>query len=186
MRVSVAIDLLEDPTLQPGQVQEMAPVPYPSVVSIRGATLSCGFDDQSDEYQWPVHQVIGPDGPQTVQTSGWYTGDVDLYSLGAGGRGWVSASLEWDNMPPGESNAPYLPDDQDAAWHGESDLDFVLFDVGSLALGTIVNDDGFSLSYPEQSQRRVLVDPDNPPVIAVACHHQLPTGYTLVLDFRNP
>lgn len=183
---SIIVNLLEDVTVLDDQIQELAPLPYPSVARIRGATASCGFDPDLDDFIWPAHLVEGENGSELVRIEGWYSGDVDYYSLALNQRGWLSVSLEWDNLPGEEGNAPYLPDEPDNDWSIESDLDFVLFDSSSLAMGTIVNDDGYSLSYPEQTTRAVAVDPDSPIVIAVACHHELPSGYTLNLALSSP
>ena len=186
VRVSLVIDLLEDLTVGDDEIQELAPLPYPSVARIRGATSSCGFDSERDDFTWPAHYVSGEDGPELVQGAGWYLGDVDYYSLALEQRGWLWVSLEWDNMPGEEGNAAYLPGDPEAAWNQESDLDFVVFDASSFPSGTIVNDDGSSLAYPEVMDRPVAVDPSSPIIVAVACHHQLPSGYTLSLELASP
>lgn len=183
---SIIVDLLEDVTVLDDQIQELAPLPYPAVARIRGATASCGFDPDRDDFIWPAHVVEGNNGSEVVRVEGWYSGDVDYYSLALNQRGWLSVSLEWDNLPGEQGNAPYLPDEPDSDWAIESDLDFVVFDSLSLATGTIVNDDGYSLSYPERTVRALAVDPDSPMVIAVACHHQLPSGYILHLELASP
>ena len=186
VRVSLVIDLLEDETTVDDEIQELAPLPYPSVARIRGVTSSCGFDTDVDDFTWPAHYVVGEDGTELVQVAGWYSGDVDYYSLALDQRGWLSVSLEWDNIPGEGGNAAYLPGESDGAWAGESDLDFVVFDASSISLGTIVNDDGSSLAYPERLDRPLAVDPSSPIIVAVACHHQLPSGYTLSLELASP
>ncbi len=186
VRVSLVVDLLEDETIVDDEIQELAPLPYPSVVRIRGVTSSCGFDTDVDDVTWPVHYVAGEDGTELVRVAGWYSGDVDYYSLAPEQRGWLSVSLEWDNVPGEGGNAAYLPGESDGAWAEESDLDFVVFDASSISLGTIINDDGFSLAYPERLDRALPVDPGSPMILAVACHHQLPSGYTLSLELASP
>jgi len=185
VRAVVTINLLEDATAAPGEVQELAPVPYPSLVVISGTAGSCGFDPESEEMQWPPHQS-GDAGGDTFQGQGWYSGDVDYYSLGLTERGWLSIQLEWDNAPPGDGNAPYLPDDEDAAWATESDLDFVVFTAESFAQSTIISDDGFSLRVPESLEHPLVVDPSMRVIVAVACHHQLGSAYRLTLDLSSP
>ena len=186
VRVSLVVDLLEDVTVVDDEIQELAPLPYPSVVRIRGATSSCGFDADVDDFSWPAHYIAGEDGPELVQAAGWYSGDVDYYSLALDQRGWLSVSLEWDNIPGEDGNTAYLPGEPDGAWVDESDLDFVVFEASSISLGTIINDDGFSLAYPERLDRPLAVDPSSPMIVAVACHHQLPSGYTLSLELASP
>ena len=186
VRVSVVINLLEDVTVVDDQIQELAPMPYPSVARIRGAISSCGFDPGQGGFTWPVHFVEGDDGSELRQAEGWFAGDVDYYSLALEQRGWLSVTLEWDNLPGEGGNAAYLPDEPEELWFGESDLDFVVFDASSLVLGQIVNDDGFSTAYPEVLERPLAVDPSSPMIIAVACHHQQPSGYTLSLRLASP
>lgn len=184
--VQIVLNLLEDTTLGENEVQEIAPLPaYPAMVQIRGAIDSCGFDAQSDEYEWPEHQSEDGDG-NVLQAHGWYMGGVDFFSFSLNQRGWVSIQLEWDNLPLSAANAPFLPDDEDGAWRAETDLDFVVFETSSLAAGIILNDDGFSLSYPESVDHHLAMDPAMPLIVAVGCHHQLPSGYTLSLDFSSP
>jgi hypothetical protein len=185
VRVAVTINLLEDTTSGPGEVQELAAVPYPSLISINGTAGACGFDPESEQMQWPQHPSGGTTG-EALQGQGWYSGDVDYYSLGLTERGWLSIALEWDNAPPGEGNAPYRPDDEDGAWATESDLDFLVFTAESFAQDTIVNDDGFSLSFPEVLEHALVVDPTMRVIVAVACHHGLPSAYTLTLDLSSP
>ncbi|MBJ95636.1 MAG: hypothetical protein CMP23_14330 [Rickettsiales bacterium] len=182
----VIVDLLEDVTIVDDGVQELAPLPYPSEVRIRGVASSCGFDPSSAQFSWPEHQALGPSGEYMSRVQGWYAGDVDYYALTVEERGWLLVSLAWDNSPADGANAPYLPDRPDEAWSLESDLDFVIFDGESLLLGQVVNDDGFSLAHPEQLDRALAVDASATIVVAVACHHERPSGYTLSLRLASP
>ncbi len=186
VQASIVIDLLEDVTLEQDQIQELAPMPYPSVARIRGASSSCGFDVDRTDFVWPTHVVSGEAGNELVRAEGWFSGDVDFYSFVMDQRGWLSVSLEWDNLPGEEGNAPYLPDAPEEAWFAETDLDFVVFDASSMVLGNILNDDGASLAYPEVMDRALAVDPSTPMIVAVACHHQQPSGYTLSLELASP
>ena len=95
------------------------------------------------------------------------------------------ARLTWESAPPGDANAPHQPTEAEGAWADESDLDWVIFSVAGGAPDAVVSDVGFNSAYPQEGGGRLAVRPGEPLAIAVGCHHEVPTAYTLSLDVRG-
>ncbi len=177
-------DYAEDPEASDDEVQAAGELTAPAILTITGEVDSCGYDAEAEEYTWPEHPVDEngdgqPDGFASL--SGWYTGDVDQYGFDAATDGWLEVSLEWDNAPPGDSNAPWQPGDPEGDWATESDLDFVVLD-GLI----IVSDGGVGRDYPETSPQVLYVAEGESRTVIVGCHHEVPTAYTLSLHLRAP
>jgi hypothetical protein len=183
------IDVVEDTAIGEDQVQGIGAIQAPSAITITGTIDTCGFDVDDDRFAWPLHPV-DEDGDGvadgTGSASGWYAGDVDWYGFTADGVAWLEAHLDWDNAPPGESNAPYQPADEDGAWSVESDLDFVVLTLVDGAPGSILTDVGFSADHPEQTGGLIALEDESTIAVAVGCHHAVATSYTLTLDVLAP
>lgn len=182
--VPYAEDVLEDATLDDGELQDLGAFTAPSTLTITGAVDSCGWDPTAPWPVWPDHPVdTDADGETSVEqpwASGWYAGDVDLFALGIESAAWASAELTWDNPPPDGVNAPYEPPG-DGPWQTESDLDFVLFDRDGNTLGEIVGEHGFTRDHPESTGGPLVLSPGDQVVFAVGCHHGVVAGYTLTV-----
>lgn len=182
-------DVTEDASLGSTEIQDLGTLGTPARVTITGDAESCGFDPDDDRFDWPEHPV-DEDGDGvadgTSAVVGWFSGDVDLYGLQADGDLWFSAQLEWDNAPAGEANAPYQPTDPDGDWATETDLDFVVLTLASGVIAGIWSDVGFSPDYPQQTAGLIAVSDGGGLAVAVACHHELASGYTLILDLVTP
>ena len=179
----------EDEFLPDLTIQGIGTLTAPSIVTITGSSEDCGFDPEADWPSWPEHP-LDVDGDGTTDTfqprfSGWYSGDTDVFSITAGEPITVGISQTWDNAPAGDANAPYQPTEEAGDWADESDLDWVLFSVATAAPDEITSDGGFSRAYPQADERVYVVEPGTPQAVAVGCHHEQPTGYTLVLDVRG-
>lgn len=151
---------------------------------VYGYAHACGYDDQPTEWPvWPDHPVDDdgdgvPDRDAPIH-SGWFTGDVDHFAVTAGATGEIRARLEWENHPDGE-NAPYTPWDQDGAWLSESDLDLLAFSLaGDSGAGDVLSEEGFEVAYPAAIDSGLFVEEGYVVVFSVACHHRVPTEYTL-------
>jgi hypothetical protein len=170
-------------------IQGIGALTAPSVITITGSTQDCGFDLDASWPDWPEHplDVDGDGVSDTTQPifRGWFAGETDLYSLASDDAITVGLTLRWDNAPEGDANAPYQPSEGGGIWVEESDLDWVIFSVLDAAPDAIVDDGGFGPAYPQASEQWVRIDPGVPLAVAVACHHEVPTEYSLVLDVRG-
>jgi hypothetical protein len=178
-----SMDYAEDPAVPDDQVQDVGDLTPPAIVTITGRVETCGYDLAAEVYEWPQHASDAnedgqPDGFEA--RSGWYTGDLDLFGFEARGDGWLEASLEWTHAPSGGVNAPWRPAEPEGDWASESDLDFVVFD-----LGVIASDAGVSRAHPESTAQVLFIESGTDRVLGVACHHELPTDYVLTLYLRN-
>lgn len=182
-------DVVEDSSLGSTEIQDLGTLDAPGRVTITGEAEDCGFDADDDRYDWPEHPVDDNDDGVADGTSaavGWYSGDVDLYGLLAGSDVWLSALLVWDNAPTGDTNAPYQPTDPEGAWATESDLDFVVLSLSSGMVTGIQTDVGFSPAYPQQTAGLIAVPEGGGLAVAVGCHHEVGSPYTLTLDLVTP
>ncbi len=183
------VEVSEDTALGPTEIQGLGTLATPTRVTITGEADSCGFDLDDDRYDWPEHPV-DEDGDgvadSTSAAEGWFSGDVDIYGLQADGDLWLSAALDWTNAPSGSANAPYQPTDPDGAWATETDLDFVVLSLSGGTVTGILSDAGFSADYPASTAGLIAVSDGGGLALAVACHHELSSGYTLVLDLVTP
>jgi len=182
-RLTVTEDALPERTIQ--GIGTLLPL---SIVTISGATDDCGFDESEDWPTWPDHPLdVDGDGVTDTQQprfSGWFTGETDFFSLTSDVPVSVEIALTWTERPEGDFNAPYQPTEEDGAWASESDLDWVVFSVEDAAPDSVVSDAGFSTDYPQVGAQRLLLDPGRPLALSVACHHALPSAYSVVLDVR--
>jgi hypothetical protein len=183
------IEMGEDTSLGSEDVQALGTIAAPAHIVLTGDSESCGFDPDDDRFDWPEHPVDEdgdgvPDGTRAV--SGWFSGDVDLFGFQAEGDLWLSASLEWANAPPGDANAPYQPTDAEGDWVTESDLDFVVLTLAGDVLTGIQSDAGFSADYPQETAGLLAVPAGGSLALAVACHHEVGSTYTLVVDLVRP
>jgi len=176
-------DFAEDPSVEDVQIQDTGTLEAPAILTIVGSVDACGYDADADAFAWPDHPVDDdgdgqPDGFASL--SGWYTGDIDLFGFTADTDGWLEATLEWTNAPSGDRNAPWRPSEPDGDWSVESDLDFVVFDDGVIA-----SDGGVTRRYPEATPQVLFVGAGTDRVVAVSCHHEVPTDYVLTLYLRS-
>ncbi len=181
--------VVEDATLGDDEVQDLGALSTPSIVTITGAADACGFDLDDASFDWPEHPVdLDGDGVEddVAALQGWYSGDVDLFGVTATDEGWLDVTLSWDLAPPGDLNAPYQPSDEDGAWADEADLDFVIFDSADGVIGAIRSDAGVTRRHPERSAQLLRLEAGEGAVIAVACHHEQPSDYTLEIDLGLP
>lgn len=182
-------DVDEDATLGDDEPQDLGALALPTVVTVSGTVDSCGYDIDDLRYDWPDHPVdLDGDGVDdgVAALQGWYAGDVDLYQLTASSEGWLDVTLRWELAPPGDLNAPYQPSDEDGPWLDEADLDFVVFDGAGAAGESIVSDSGASRQHPERTEQLIHLAEGEAAMIAVACHHELPTDYTLDIALGLP
>ncbi len=183
-------DVDEDTGVEDGELQDLGEFVSPSQVVIRGSMDSCGFDINDHQYDWPLHPVdSNGDGEADTQASvsGWYSGDVDLYGVTADGEVWLSVTLEWDRAPLGGLNAPYRPASEDTTWEDETDLDFVVFSLDAAGdVVAMISDAGYSRDHPATTPQLLWVEDSERRGIAVGCHHEVPSGYTLTLDLLTP
>ncbi|MCO4770982.1 MAG: hypothetical protein KDA24_13190 [Deltaproteobacteria bacterium] len=165
-----------------GVVQDLGSWPAPAILTIRGTTSECGWEDDAAWPTWPVHPV-DDDGDGVVDReearyAGWYSGDVDLFSLRPEAAGVLGGTLEWDNAPAGGTNSPYQPG-TDGPWEDESDLDVLVFTAENGAPSEVLTEAGVGRSYPEDLGAAVALDSGENAVIAVGCHHEVPSDWTL-------
>ena len=159
---------------------------------VSGRVGACGFDEEAVWPDWPSYPSDGDDDDddddeeEEWSRSGWYSGDVDIYSLSADFDAIVSVALRWENAPVGGSNSPYRPDDSSAGWTQESDLDFVLFSMGEQGLGDVITDLGSTTQHPESVSNILYLSEGVALGVVVACHHELPTDYSLELEVVGP
>lgn len=174
----------ENESLDSEEIQHAGEVDARTEILLFGYAASCGYDDDADGPDWPEHPWDeDSDGvPDTTMAfnSGWFTGDVDWFGFTVNEDVVISGQLEWDNRPPGSSNAAYQPEIVDGDWIGESDLDFVIFETEGTTR-TLVNESAVGHDYPEVLQAPQGFDAGARVAVAVGCHHQIPTDYALSL-----
>lgn len=182
------MDLAADPDIASGQVQGIGLVTPPTIVSIAGASDFCGFDPQGDA-DWPERPVdTNGDGiadESAPHHQGWYDGDVDVFGLEAAGDGWLHASLQWTNAPDGR-NRPVNLDDPTGPWSEETDLDLVVLEWEDDGTRIVLDDQGASLDFPEETGQVIDLAAGDRVALAVACHHGEGGGYALRLELRVP
>jgi len=185
------ITFAEDPSLPEGELQDLGEFAAPLVATGTGDLYGCGFDPTLDWPAWPDH-LIDLDGDGVADEtgpwfSGWYTGDVDSYGIGPLDDAWLDVSLSWDHSPDGGVNSPYRPAEPEGAWSTESDLDFVVLTVDeSGASADVLSDSGFSTRHPEESGQVIPLEAGERVIVAVACHHAVPSAYALRLQLLEP
>ena len=84
---AASILTLTEEDLPEGTMQAIGVLDAPAIVTIEGATSTCGFDPTATWPEWPAHPV-DVDGDGAIDTeeprfSGWFTGDTDLFSIEA-------------------------------------------------------------------------------------------------------
>jgi hypothetical protein len=182
------LDLTADPDAPSGSVQDLGALTAPTVVSIVGAADLCGFDPEAEQI-WPELPIDrngdGVADDTAPHNQGWYAGDVDAFGLEAATDGWLRASLQWTDAPEG-ANAPIDPSDPDGPWSEETDLDLVVLAWDGDAAGEVLDDQGASLGYPEETGQVIDLAAGERIAVAVACHHGEGGGYALRLDFLIP
>jgi hypothetical protein len=182
------LDVTADPDAASGEVQELGAITAPTVVSIAGASDFCGFDSAADA-DWPVLPVdSNGDGiadEELPHHTGWYDGDVDVFGVEAETAGWLHATLQWTAAPEGQ-NRPIDLNDPTGPWSEETDLDLVVLDWDGDATGAVLNDQGVSLGYPEETGQVLDLEAGERVALAVACHHGEGGGYALRLELRVP
>lgn len=175
------LDLQDVGTIEPG-----------GTTIVSGYAFNCGYEEEPGTPpwpEWPEHEldVDGDGEPDTREPvhSGWFTGDVDFYVVEAAGTGSLSVTLEWTHRPEGD-NAPYRPSDPTGAWSSESDLDFVVFALdGDGGAGEVTHEDGFDSAYPAAADPPLFLESGQVRIVSVACHHNVPSDYTLTLALED-
>ncbi len=174
----------ENEALDSEAIQHTGEVDARTEILLFGYAASCGHDPDADGPDWPEHPWDEdgdgvPDGTMAFN-SGWFTGDVDWFGFTVNDEVVLSGQLEWDNRPPGESNAPYQPELGPGEWSEESDLDFVVFEIEGTAQ-ILVNESAVGNDYPEVLRAPQRIAAGTRIAIAIGCHHELPTDYSLTL-----
>jgi hypothetical protein len=170
----------EDEALDDEQLQDIGEVGSGTEILYYGFLTSCGYDDGASWPEWPLHDLDGDGTPESPLHAGWYGGDVDWLGLSVAGEVSLEGTLEWDNRPAGDTNAPYDPNFPGGTWTEESDIDLVIFSVdgGDRA---VQDETGISNDYPEQLSPAVSLADGTAVAIAVACHHAMSTDFSLRL-----
>lgn len=170
----------EDEALDDEQLQDIGEVGSGTEILFYGFLINCGYDDGAAWPEWPLHDLDGDGTPESPLHAGWYSDDVDWLGFSVTGEVALEGTLQWDNRPASDTNAPYDPTDLGGSWTEESDIDLVVFTVdgGDRA---VKDESGISNNYPEQLAPAVQLADGTAVAIAVACHHALPTDFSLRL-----
>ena len=152
---------------------------------VRGRMDSCGYEADASGSLWPEHPIDeNGDGiaDASRSRSGWYSGEVDAYSVTASASFRLSSELRWTEAPQDGLNSPYQPGDPGGAWASESDLDLLQYRLGSSTqTPPLSGDEGVSRRHPELLPAGLTLSVGQTAAVAVACHHALPSDYELTL-----
>lgn len=181
----VLVEVSEDPAQPEGSPQSLGSPDLPARIVLSGSSDPCGYDTEAPGPDWPVHAYDGDgdgiaDG-KAPSSQGWFSGDVDWFSIEASADLWFRTALSWSEAPASGLNAPWDP--LDTADPTESDVDVLLVSPsGDL---NIVDDRGASRESPETVPDLPLPEGEAIGVL-VACHHGLATAWTLEIELSLP
>jgi len=176
-------EMTEDGSVPEGTPQSLGSFAQPARFRVAGSADECGFDASGSGPSWPQHPVDS-DGDGLSESAregtGWYSGDVDLFTVTAEADLRLSVRLSWTLAPDGGQNAPYRPDAPEEAWASQSDLDVFVFESSEGGeLTAISHDEGVSRNSPEQIAPSLVLRGGGALVVGVACHHAVASEYQL-------
>ncbi len=174
--VTEQLVVFEDESLGLDTIQDLGTIYSGTEILFYGYLTACGYDDDAAWPDWPLHDV---DGSEIPLNAGWFTEDVDWIGFTVSADAELQGTLEWFQRPAGSINATYKPNEPEATWAAESNLDLVVFALEGTNERRVFNETGISNAYPEELTNPPAFLAGDRVAMTIACRHNLATDYDL-------